>query len=90
MSRSAFSLTVNGEQHELLVEPHWTLLQVLRTHLGLPPDLAGIPAMEVGGLPYDDAVRLLGHAAERPVAAANGPADRSRDEWVPAGAVGTR
>jgi len=35
MSRSAFSLTINGEQHELLIEPHWTLLQVLRTHLGL-------------------------------------------------------
>jgi len=35
MSRSAIALTINGEQHELLVEPHWTLLQVLRTHLGL-------------------------------------------------------
>jgi len=35
MSRSALTLTVNGEQHELLVEPHWTLLHVLRTHLGL-------------------------------------------------------
>ncbi|HUN32358.1 MAG TPA: LuxR family transcriptional regulator [Trebonia sp.] len=42
----------------------------LRTQLEVPPDLAGIPAREVGGLPYEDAIRLLGHAAERPLAAA--------------------
>jgi aerobic carbon-monoxide dehydrogenase small subunit len=35
MSRSAFTLTVNGEPYKLLIEPHWTLLHVLRTHLGL-------------------------------------------------------
>jgi carbon-monoxide dehydrogenase small subunit len=35
MSRSALTLMVNGEQHELLVEPHWTLLHVLRSELGL-------------------------------------------------------
>jgi aerobic carbon-monoxide dehydrogenase small subunit len=35
MNRSALTLTINGEQHEMLVEPHWTLLHVLRTHLGL-------------------------------------------------------
>ncbi|GAB3348953.1 (2Fe-2S)-binding protein [Amycolatopsis echigonensis] len=28
-------LTVNGEEHELLVEPRWTLLDVLRHHVGL-------------------------------------------------------
>jgi len=42
----------------------------LRTHLGVPPDLSGIATLEVGGLPYDDAVRLLGHAAERPLSVA--------------------
>jgi carbon-monoxide dehydrogenase small subunit len=35
MTRSALTLTVNGAQHELLVEPHWTLLHVLRSELGL-------------------------------------------------------
>jgi len=35
MSRSALTLSVNGERHELLIEPHWTLLHVLRAHLGL-------------------------------------------------------
>ena len=28
-------LTVNGEEHELLVEPRWTLLDVLRHNVGL-------------------------------------------------------
>jgi carbon-monoxide dehydrogenase small subunit len=35
MTRSVLALSVNGEQHELLIEPHWTLLHVLRTGLGL-------------------------------------------------------
>ena len=35
MSRSSLALMINGEQHELLIEPHWTLLHVLRTELGL-------------------------------------------------------
>jgi len=35
MSKMALSLTINGESHEVLVEPHRTLLDVLRTDLGL-------------------------------------------------------
>lgn len=35
MKRVPLTLTINGEQHELLIEPHWTLLHVLRTHIGL-------------------------------------------------------
>ena len=35
MNRTPLRLQVNGQWHELLVEPHWTLLQVLRTTLGL-------------------------------------------------------
>ena len=35
MSRSQLKLKVNDEDHELLVEPHWTLLRVLRNELGL-------------------------------------------------------
>lgn len=34
MSRQALQLTINGEPHELMVEPHWTLLHVLRRELG--------------------------------------------------------
>jgi carbon-monoxide dehydrogenase small subunit len=35
MSRAPLWLTINGEEHEVLAEPHWTLLHVLRSHLGL-------------------------------------------------------
>ena len=35
MSRRILDLVINGERHQLLAEPHWTLLQVLRTHLGM-------------------------------------------------------
>ena len=35
MTAIALSLTINGERHEVLTEPHRTLLDVLRTDLGL-------------------------------------------------------
>jgi carbon-monoxide dehydrogenase small subunit len=35
MSKLALSLTINGECHEVLTEPHRTLLDVLRVDLGL-------------------------------------------------------
>ncbi len=41
------------------------LLFGLRTHLDLPSALAGIPTLEVSGLPYEAAVDLLAHTAAR-------------------------
>ncbi|WP_395710274.1 (2Fe-2S)-binding protein [Reyranella sp.] len=35
MTRSPLELTINGESYQVMVEPHWTLLQVLRGELGL-------------------------------------------------------
>lgn len=35
MNRLDLSMTVNGETIDIAVEPHWTLLQVLRSELGL-------------------------------------------------------
>lgn len=35
MSKQPLALAVNGEPYEVLAEPHWTLLHVLRMHLGL-------------------------------------------------------
>ncbi|MBI4589709.1 MAG: (2Fe-2S)-binding protein [Candidatus Rokubacteria bacterium] len=35
MRKLPLSLTINGETHELLAEPHHPLLEVLRTQLGL-------------------------------------------------------
>lgn len=35
MSRTTIELRVNGQRHALSVEPHWTLLHVLRREIGL-------------------------------------------------------
>ena len=35
MSKVAVELCINGERHEVLTEPHRTLLEVLRVDLGL-------------------------------------------------------
>jgi carbon-monoxide dehydrogenase small subunit len=35
MSRTILELTINGEHHELLIEPHWSLLHVLRKVIGM-------------------------------------------------------
>ena len=35
MTPLPLTLTINGERHEVQVEPHWTLLHVLRVQLGL-------------------------------------------------------
>jgi carbon-monoxide dehydrogenase small subunit len=35
MTRVPLELTINGERHELLAAPHWTLLYLLRTEIGL-------------------------------------------------------
>ena len=35
MTATPLRLRINGEDHDLLVEPHWTLLRVLRDRLGL-------------------------------------------------------
>jgi hypothetical protein len=50
------------------------LLFGLRTHLDLPEALAGIPTLEVSGIPYEAAVDLLAHAAERPMPPPGGTA----------------
>jgi len=35
VTKVALTLTINGQRHEVLTEPHRTLLDVLRTDLGL-------------------------------------------------------
>jgi aerobic carbon-monoxide dehydrogenase small subunit len=35
MSRRILNIFINGEPHQILIEPHWTLLQVLRNHIGM-------------------------------------------------------
>ena len=35
MTRTNLDILINGEQHEVLIEPHWTLLHVLRNAVGM-------------------------------------------------------
>lgn len=46
--KTIVELTVNGERHELAIEPHWTLLEVLREHLGLTGTKEGCGTGECG------------------------------------------
>ena len=48
MPRIALELDVNGERHEVLVEPHRTLLDVLREDLGLTGTKTNCLAAECG------------------------------------------
>jgi carbon-monoxide dehydrogenase small subunit len=48
MSRLALTLTINGERHEVLTEPHRTLLDVLRADLGLTGTKANCLEAECG------------------------------------------
>jgi xanthine dehydrogenase YagT iron-sulfur-binding subunit len=45
---STISLTVNGRRHKVLVEPRWSLLYVLRDHLGLTGTKVGCERGECG------------------------------------------
>lgn len=35
MNRTPIELRINGETHQVMIEPHWSLLQVLREEIGL-------------------------------------------------------
>ncbi len=48
MSKQLITLTVNGDAHELAVEPHFTLLDVLRNDLGMTGTKRGCTAGSCG------------------------------------------
>ena len=48
MSKQLITLTVNGDTHELAVEPHHTLLDVLRNDLGMTGTKRGCTAGSCG------------------------------------------
>ena len=48
MAKMALGLEVNGERHDVLVEPHRTLLEVLRDDLGLTGTKTNCLAAECG------------------------------------------
>lgn len=46
--KQAIILNVNGEEYEVLTEPHWTLLHVLREQLGLTGTKCGCDSGDCG------------------------------------------
>jgi len=48
MSRKILELVINGEPHQVPIEPHWTLLQVLRNELGMMGTKANCLEAECG------------------------------------------
>jgi carbon-monoxide dehydrogenase small subunit len=48
MPKQIISLTVNGQPYELAVEPHWTLLETVREHVGLTGSKEGCGTGDCG------------------------------------------
>jgi carbon-monoxide dehydrogenase small subunit len=48
MARETIQLKVNGQQYELAVEPHWTLLETVREQLGLTGSKEGCGTGDCG------------------------------------------
>src|SRR6185369_2499750 len=83
--KTRLNLTVNGEQHDVLVPAHKTLLEVLREDLGLTGTKHGCELGECGtctvlldGLPVLSCLALPADLEGRAIATIEGMADGSR------------
>jgi len=77
--KKLISLTVNGESHELALEPQETLLEVLRDHLGLMGTKEGCSTGECGsctvlidGVPLLSCLTLAMDCEDRPIVTIEG------------------
>ncbi len=77
--KKLISLTVNGESYELAVEPHETLVEVLREHLGIMGTKEGCSTGECGsctvlidGVPLLSCLTLAMECEERPIVTIEG------------------
>ena len=82
MSRQILDLVINGESHQVLVEPHWTLLQVLRGPLGMMGTKENCLEAECGvctvlleGKSVNSCILLAGQAAGRAITTIEGLGD---------------
>ncbi len=82
MSRKSLDLVINGERHQLQVEPHWTLLQVLRTHLGMMGTKencleaeCGVCTVLLDGKAVNSCILLAGQAEGRAITTIEGLGD---------------
>lgn len=82
MTRRTLNLFINGEPHQLLIEPHWTLLQVLREHLGMKGTKencleaeCGVCTVLLDGKAVNSCILLAGQAEGRSITTIEGLGD---------------
>ncbi len=80
--RIPLTLTINGEQHDLLIEPHWTLLHVLRGQIGLAGSKencleaeCGVCTVLLDGKAVNSCILLASLCAERSIVTIEGLGD---------------
>jgi carbon-monoxide dehydrogenase small subunit len=99
MSKIALGLTINGERHEVLTEPHRTLLDVLRVDLGLTGTKencleaeCGVCTVLLDGRAVNSCILLAAQCQGRAVTtiegvARDGALDRVQQAFIDHGAV---
>lgn len=82
MSREILKIVINGEQHELLIEPHWTVLQVLRNQIGMMGTKencleaeCGVCTVLLDGKAVNSCILLAGQVAGRSITTIEGLGD---------------
>ncbi len=82
MSRRILNVVINGERHELLIEPHWTLLQVLRGQIGMMGTKencleaeCGVCTVLLDGNAVNSCILLAGQAEGRAITTIEGLGD---------------
>ena len=82
MNQNPLNLVINGEHHQLMTHPHWTLLQVLRTHLGIMGTKencleaeCGVCTVLLDGKAVNSCILLAGQAEGRAIITIEGLGD---------------
>jgi len=99
MTKIPLSLTINGETYDLLVEPHRTLLEVLRSELGLTGTKencldaeCGVCTVLLDGMAVNSCILLAAQCQGRSVVTIEGLAEPDRlhplqEAFIECGAV---
>jgi aerobic carbon-monoxide dehydrogenase small subunit len=79
MTRTNLDILINGERHQILIEPHWTLLHVLRNVVGMMGTKencleaeCGVCTVLLDGKSVNSCILLAGQAAGRSVTTIEG------------------
>lgn len=82
MKTRNLSLRINGESHEVSIAPHWTLLHVLRQHLGMMGTKencleaeCGVCTVLLDGLAVNSCILLAGQCEGREITTIEGLGD---------------